>query len=373
MTAVLSIQNVSKQFGGLTVVDDLSLDIAHGEFLAILGPSGCGKTTLLRMLGGFEYPTRGSIHMGERDITQLPPTHRPLNMVFQTYAIFPHMSVQDNVAYGLRLQKLPADEIRQRVSNALELVQMAAFAQRSPEQLSGGQRQRVALARAIVMQPKVLLLDEPLSALDAKLRENMQNELVRLQHTIGITFVVVTHDQNEALSMATRIAVMNSGKILQIDSPHNLYDKPNCRFVADFIGRMNILPCAVVPIDDQSVRISLFGKHQQFNLPWTAPLPPSPHYLGIRPERLQWRRTPPVEDAQTLAFAVRVQGDSYYGNEAILHCQLQSEQGGQGDTNNDGDDTTPTLMANCLGGDLPPPNATGWLQCQVSDCVLFSD
>ena len=223
----------------MTAVDNVSLDILSGEFFVLLGPSGCGKTTLLRMIAGFELPTEGQILIDGQDMANVPPNKRPVNMVFQSYAVFPHMSVTDNVGYGLRISNVSKGEIRDRVGEALELVKLGGFEDRMPDQMSGGQRQRVALARSLVMRPKVLLLDEPLSALDAKLREQMQFELTALQEKVGITFVTVTHDQDEALSMACRIAVINKGEVAQLAAPSDLYEYPANRFVADFVGAVN--------------------------------------------------------------------------------------------------------------------------------------
>ena len=227
---------MTKRFGEVVAVDQVSLAIQRNEFFALLGPSGCGKTTLLRMLAGFEMASAGRILIDGEDMAGVVPNRRPVNMVFQSYAVFPHMTVADNVAYGLRVSGTPHAEIGPRVEDALAMVRLTGFEQRRPDQLSGGQRQRVALARALIKRPKVLLLDEPLSALDKKLREEMQLELVRLQQEVGITFVIVTHDQEEALSMADRIAVMDQGRILQVAPPDELYEQPNCRMVADFIG-----------------------------------------------------------------------------------------------------------------------------------------
>ncbi|TNE30498.1 MAG: ABC transporter ATP-binding protein [Alphaproteobacteria bacterium] len=237
---IIEIRNVSKRFGKVTAVDDVSLDIEPGEFFVLLGPSGCGKTTLLRMIAGFELPTEGQILIDGQDMAHVPPNRRPVNMVFQSYAVFPHMSVADNVAYGLKIAGVGRGEREERVREALELVKLGGFEARMPDQMSGGQRQRVALARSLVMRPKVLLLDEPLSALDAKLRAQMQFELADLQDQVGITFVTVTHDQDEALSMANRIGVMHKGDLAQLATPADLYEYPANRFVADFVGSVNI-------------------------------------------------------------------------------------------------------------------------------------
>jgi spermidine/putrescine ABC transporter ATP-binding subunit len=237
---IISFKDVTKRFGQVRAVDNVSLDILEGEFFCLLGPSGCGKTTLMRMLAGFEIPTEGEVLLDGQNVAGEEPNKLPVNMVFQSYAVFPHMSVFDNVAYGLKVTGVGKAEIKTRVEEALEMVQLSGFADRMPDQMSGGQRQRVALARALVKRPRVLLLDEPLSALDAKLRDAMRMELVRLQEQVGITFIMVTHDQDEALAMADRIAVMNKGEVIQVATPRDLYEYPNSRFVADFIGSVNI-------------------------------------------------------------------------------------------------------------------------------------
>jgi spermidine/putrescine ABC transporter ATP-binding subunit len=237
---IIQIRNVTKRFGNMVAVDNVSLDIVPGEFFVMLGPSGCGKTTLLRMIAGFELPTEGQILIDGQDMAGVPPNKRPVNMVFQSYAVFPHMSVLDNVGYGLKIAGVAKGEIRARAEESLALVKLDGLGERMPDQLSGGQRQRVALARSLVMRPKVLLLDEPLSALDAKLRAQMQFELAELQDNVGITFVTVTHDQDEALSMASRIGVINKGQVAQLATPSDLYEYPANRFVADFIGSVNI-------------------------------------------------------------------------------------------------------------------------------------
>jgi putrescine transport system ATP-binding protein len=236
----VQVDRVSKSFGDFTAVDDVSLKIYQGEIFCLLGASGCGKTTLLRMLAGFETPTSGRILIEDVDMTEVPPHRRPVNMMFQSYALFPHMTVADNVGYGLRSMALDAPVKTQRIQEALEMVQLGAQAKRKPHQLSGGQRQRVALARALIRRPKVLLLDEPLSALDKKLREQTQFELMNIQSQVGITFVFVTHDQDEAMALSTRIAVMNRGQVVQVGTPSAIYEFPQDRFVADFIGTTNL-------------------------------------------------------------------------------------------------------------------------------------
>ncbi len=242
MTAAVSFQKVSRHFGAVRAVDAVDLDVAPGEFFAMLGPSGSGKTTCLRLIAGFEQPTSGHIEIFGETAEGVPPYRRNVNTVFQDYALFPHLNVIENVAYGLMVRGVPKGERRKVAGEALELVQLPGYGKRKPGQLSGGQRQRVALARALVNKPKVLLLDEPLGALDLKLREQMQEELKALQKRLAITFVFVTHDQGEALSMADRIAVFNEGRIMQIGSPEEIYQRPNSRFVADFVGSSNVLP-----------------------------------------------------------------------------------------------------------------------------------
>ncbi len=246
MDKVIEIDQVTKSFGTVTALHEVSFDIARGEFFSLLGPSGCGKTTLLRILAGIETPTTGRVVIDEQDMARVPANRRPTNMVFQSYAIFPHLTVAENVGYGLRYRKVRGAEAKKRVREALEMVKLDGLGERSATQLSGGQRQRVALARALVLRPQVLLLDEPLSALDKKLREEMQIELRTLQRTVGITFVFVTHDQEEALTLSDRIAVMEGGQVLQIDTPTTLYERPANRTVAGFIGTMNLIPGKVV-------------------------------------------------------------------------------------------------------------------------------
>ena len=237
----IALTGVSKSFGGHRAVDDVSLEIAEGEFFSLLGPSGCGKTTTLRMIAGFETPDSGRVVLEGTDVTAVPANRRPVNMVFQQYALFPHMSIYDNVAFGLKAKKVPRDEHAERIAELLRVVSLEGYESRRPKQLSGGQQQRVALARALVNRPAALLLDEPLGALDVKLRKQMQLELKRIQHELGTTFVYVTHDQDEALAMSDRIAVMNGGKVEQLGGPREIYEQPQTAFVADFIGSLNTL------------------------------------------------------------------------------------------------------------------------------------
>jgi spermidine/putrescine transport system ATP-binding protein len=253
----VELAGVTKRFGQFVAVDDLTLDIYEGEFFSLLGPSGCGKTTTLRMIAGFEEPTEGGISVAGDPVRGVPPYRRPVNTVFQSYAIFPHLNVFDNVAFGLRRAGVKGEELRGRVIDACEMVQLSGFEKRKPNMLSGGQQQRVALARALINRPKVLLLDEPLGALDLKLRKEMQLYLKDLQHEVGITFIYVTHDQEEALTMSDRIAVMNEGKVQQVADPPTLYERPNNRFVADFIGQTNVFSGTVEAMDGGRVTLSV--------------------------------------------------------------------------------------------------------------------
>jgi spermidine/putrescine ABC transporter ATP-binding subunit len=280
---VLKIDGVTRRFGEVTALDNVSLEIGQGEFFALLGPSGCGKTTLLRIIAGFETPDRGSVTLDGADLLAQPPNRRPISLMFQSYALFPHMTVAKNVAYGLEREKLPREEIKKRVGEVLETVGLSAHAGRKPQQLSGGQRQRVALARSIVKRPRLLLLDEPLSALDKKVRADMQLELKRLQNDVGITFVVVTHDQEEAMSLADRIAVFDSGSVRQVDEPVSLYERPRTRFVADFVGANNLFEGTVGGPDHLST--DGFGKLPGRPLEELAT--GARALLGVRPEKIR--------------------------------------------------------------------------------------
>jgi spermidine/putrescine transport system ATP-binding protein len=311
----VAIQGVTKRFPGVkggdpvVAVDDLDLDIRDGEFFSLLGPSGCGKTTTLRMIAGFEYPSAGSIRIFGEEVGLEPPNKRPVNTVFQSYALFPHMTIEQNIAFGLEMQDLPKDEISRRVGEVIDLVQMRGREQRKPKQLSGGQQQRVALARALVNHPKVLLLDEPLGALDLKLRQAMQMELKRIQEQVGITFVYVTHDQEEALTMSDRIAVMDGGRLLQLGGPEEIYDAPRTRFVADFIGDTNLLGATVEDAgaarlaDGTIVRVATDGHTTGESVT-----------LAIRPEKLGLRGADSERDQRLDAIHGVIERVTFLGN-----------------------------------------------------------
>jgi spermidine/putrescine ABC transporter ATP-binding subunit len=318
---IISIQDLTKRFGSaVTAVDQVSLDIMAGEFFALLGPSGCGKTTLLRMIAGFEVPTEGVILIDGEDMHGVEPNRRPVNMVFQSYAVFPHMTVAENIAYGLRVVGVPRSEIDARVEEAIALVRLQGLENRKPDKLSGGQRQRVALARALVKKPKVLLLDEPLSALDAKLREAMQLELVNLQHSVGITFIIVTHDQHEALTMADRIAVMGEGDVLQVAAPMELYEFPNSTVVADFIGQVNLFAVEHASVHDGAavVRVSELGEIT------LAQHKDRITHIAVRPEKIQLDMAEPSEPG-LVKLKAKVRNISYSGDQS--HVFLVTPKG----------------------------------------------
>ncbi len=292
----IQLENISKSFGNMHAVKNFNLSIYRGELFSLLGASGCGKTTLLRILAGFEQPTSGRILIDGIDITQWPAYKRPVNMMFQSYALFPHMTVAQNIAFGLKQERMEASEIEHRVYQVLDLVQMASFSDRKPNQLSGGQKQRVALARSLVKQPKLLLLDEPMAALDKKLREQTQFELVNIQEKVGVTFVVVTHDQEEAMTMSTRMAIMEEGRIRQIGVPHDIYEFPNSRYVAEFIGTMNVFDGVVVADEPDHVVIDAPDAGGQLYITHTAAMPLGAHVsVAIRPEKIMISSIPPEE------------------------------------------------------------------------------
>ncbi|QEW20969.1 Spermidine/putrescine import ATP-binding protein PotA [Marinibacterium anthonyi] len=314
----ISIRNVEKVFGTFQAIHGVSMDIAHGEFFSLLGASGCGKTTLLRMLAGFEGPSSGEIYIDGQPMSDVPPHMRPVNMVFQNYAIFPHLNVRDNIAYGLRKQRLSRAKRRDMVDEMLDLIKLPGYGDRGANELSGGQRQRIALARALILRPKVLLLDEPLGALDKQLREQMQLELRALQRTVGITFVFVTHDQEEALALSDRIAVMARGRVLQLDAPSGLYERPNSREVASFIGTMNFFDGVVSDVTGGRLRIAVPG------LGGVAALPGDRRYsagdrvqVALRPEKLDLSETRPVQPGS--AVAGTLQTSSYLGERSNFY------------------------------------------------------
>jgi spermidine/putrescine transport system ATP-binding protein len=302
--SVVELRQVSKIFSDehdseVTAVTDINLRIPSGEFFTLLGPSGCGKTTTLRLIAGFETPTTGEVFIQGKCVNQIPPNRRPVNTVFQSYALFPHMTVEQNVAYGLVIRRIPAAERKARVQQALALVRMTGMERRKPSQLSGGQQQRIALARAIVNRPAVLLLDEPLGALDLKLRKEMQIELKQLQSELGITFIYITHDQEEALTMSDRIAVMSQGRVLQIDTPLAIYEKPASRFVADFIGETNFLPAYVEQIENGQVRLRIAGEIVCMERNGVAFSLNQAIAVAVRPEKMNL--APPSENGESLS------------------------------------------------------------------------
>jgi len=319
---IIRLQNVSKHFGTVKAVDQVSFDIRRGEFFSLLGPSGCGKTTLLRMLAGFELPTIGEIFIDGQAMSPVPPYARPTNMVFQNYAIFPHLNVRENIAFGLRKKRLSKADTARIVEEALALIKMPGYGDRASHQLSGGQRQRVALARALVCRPKVLLLDEPLGALDKKLREEMQIELRQIQRTVGVTFVFVTHDQEEALALSDRVAVMFDGKALQIDNAARLYEAPNCREVAEFIGTMNFFPGVVGEIAAGLARIDA-GPLGRFDVPVGegAPARGARVSIAVRPEKIDLHRVEP--ERTTNAIAGRLNAKAYFGDRSHYFVEVQ--------------------------------------------------
>ncbi len=320
----IQIKALSKEFNGFKAVDQINLDINKGELFAILGGSGCGKSTLLRMLAGLETPSSGKILLDGEDITEWPAYERPINMMFQSYALFPHMTVEKNVAYGLQKEKIPQSEIDQRVKKILDLVQLGAFSKRKPDRLSGGEKQRVALARALIKNPKLLLLDEPLAALDKKLREQTQFELIKLQEELGVTFIVVTHDQEEAMTLASRIAVMKAGKFVQIGSPTEIYEYPKNRFVADFFGAINIFDALVIDQDDTQITAT-FDQSELTLKAYTDKTINIGDKVGIavRPEKISISKDLPEDSNLTTSKGI-VWDLAYYGNHSIYRVKTES-------------------------------------------------
>ena len=321
---LVRLRGVSRRFGDVTAVDRVDLDIYRGELFSILGGSGSGKTTLLRMLAGFETPSEGSILIDGVDMVSVPPYERPVNMMFQSYALFPHMTVEQNVAYGLKKDRVPAAEIRERVAAMLDMVRMSRLAARKPDALSGGERQRVALARALVKRPKLLLLDEPLAALDKKLRQHTQFELMNLQDELGVTFIVVTHDQEEAMTLSTRIAVMNQGRLEQVGTPGEVYEYPVNRFVADFVGNVNLLEATVRSADGARLELDcpdLGGALTARADGDTVAEPGAKRCIALRPEKILISKEQPGGADRTVLRGV-VHDLGYFGNLSVYRVEL---------------------------------------------------
>ncbi len=319
--AQIEIKGVTKRYGPLLALNDVHLTINRGELFSLVGSSGCGKTTLLRSMAGFVHPDSGQIVIGGRDMAGLAPYDRPVNMMFQSYALFPHMTVEDNIAFGLRREGLKSAEIKQRVGEALDLIEMGSLGRRRPHQLSGGQRQRVALARAVVKRPQVLLLDEPLSALDKKLRENTQFELVNIQEQLGITFVMVTHDQEEAMTMSTRIAVMSEGRIVQIGSPSQIYERPANRFVADFVGTVNLFEGTICASGDGLATVKCDAIPALLQVPNDSLPVGTTAAIAVRPERIRIEPATAQLQAQN-QFDGKVMGIAFVGDRRLYHIAV---------------------------------------------------
>lgn len=351
--AILELRDIVKQFADYTAVDGVSLSIEQGEFFTLLGPSGCGKTTLLRMIAGFESPDSGQILLESNDIKNLPPEKRPLHTVFQSYALFPHMTVRDNIAFPLKMAKLPAKEIIERVNQQIDSVQLNKFADRYPHELSGGQRQRVAIARSLVNRPKLLLLDEPLSALDARLREHMHVELVKMQEQSGVTFIYVTHDQSEALALSSRIAVMNHGIVEQLGAPREIYSYPKSYYVADFIGKCNLLNAKVVEVLQSQYRIRVEDSFELLiSSEGIEATVGQEGWFAIRPEKIKANWDKRADDG-VANFKSKVKGFYYYGdgtlyefympNGRVLQCMLANSRAEQASFFNDNDEVYVTI------------------------------
>jgi putrescine transport system ATP-binding protein len=357
---LVRLEGVGKRFGAAIAVDDVSLEIERGALFALLGPSGCGKTTLLRMLAGFERPDRGRILIEGIDVAGVPPYARPMNMMFQSYALFPHMSVADNVAFGLRQERRARASIEARVAALLDLVQLRGLAERRPHQLSGGERQRVALARALAREPKLLLLDEPLAALDRKLREETRLELVRIQQRVGITFLMVTHDQEEAMSMASRMAVMFRGRVLQVGAPAEIYDRPSCRLVADFIGGVNLFEGRVTEITGKTVAVECSELGLRLAVAGEGGTIGQAVAVAVRPERIELALAPSAALPNRLSGTVSE--ISFHGEASTMHVALASGR------------LVRVTLANKGRAAHPPlaPGAAVWLGWDADASVLLT-
>ena len=322
---LIRFKNVTKKFGEFVAIDDLSMDIYAQEFFALLGPSGCGKTTMMRMLAGFENPTSGRIELAGQDIAPVPPNKRAVNMMFQSYALFPHLSIWDNIAFGLRRDKMSKDAIEARVAEMLKLTRLEKFARRKPHQISGGQRQRVALARSLAKAPKLLLLDEPLGALDKKLRQDTQFELMDIQESTGTTFVIVTHDKEEAMTVASRVAVMDEGRVIQVATPAEIYEAPNSVYVADFIGDVNIITASTKAIGQDQYHLNWIEGQSPLTATSAVPFSEGQQaHLAIRPEKIRITTDRP-EDAPT-ALQGKELDIAYLGNLSTYHVELPGGQ-----------------------------------------------